>query len=173
MAESMHSRGCVWQGACVAGGGVGEGVCVVQGMYDRRACVAGGMHGRGAYMAMRSLHGRGNAWQEGHVGHGICVHVWAWGMCGMGACMAGDMDGRGCVWQGGSIYGGGHVLQGACMTGEPACIPGEGGMHAGEMATQQDGKYPTRMLSCSECVFNPYGIFNKCINEENNRCFVN
>ena len=96
MRGGMHSRVCVWQGACMVGG-----------MHGR-----GRMHGRGACMAGVC------AWQEGH--------VWQGGICGMGhawqgACVAwgsawqGDMYVRGHVWQGGMC--GGACFAGVCVAG--------------------------------------------------------
>ena len=68
----MHGRGCAWQGACMAGGVCFAGGMCIRGMHGggyacqgplcgRGACMAGGMYGKGA------MHGRGHAWQEGHV----------------------------------------------------------------------------------------------------------
>ena len=41
-------KGCVWHGACMAGGVCGGGgACTVMGCAWQGACVVGGMHGRG------------------------------------------------------------------------------------------------------------------------------
>ena len=75
------------------------------------------------------------------VGRGACVvgrH--SWHRCArQGACMARGVHGWGCV-RGGGMCGGGHVWQ--------------GGMHAGEIATEASGMHPTGMHSC-------YQEFNK------------
>ena len=91
----MHSWGCVWQGACVTGGYVWH-----------VACIAGGHVWHWACIVMRDLHGRGHAWQEGHVWHGSMhfggvhgregAHMVGRGTHGReGACMHGGMCGRG------------------------------------------------------------------------------
>ena len=57
MAGNMHGRGNVWQGACMAGGGMhGRGVCVAGGCVPGRVSMAGSMCGGG-------VHGGGHAWQ--------------------------------------------------------------------------------------------------------------
>ena len=76
------------------------------------------------------MHGRGCAWQGGH--------VWQrGGMHGKGAGMAGGMHG-GCMCGGGTCVGGGG---GMCGIGEGACM-------AGEMAITVGSMHPTGMHSC-------------------------
>ena len=70
----MADEACMWQGACMVGGGmhVWQGACMARGhVWTGGMHVAGGMCGRG--------------------------HVWQ-GACVAGGIHGGDMHGRGCAW---------------------------------------------------------------------------
>ena len=60
----LFTRGCTWQGACVAGRGVrGGGRAWWEGFAWQGACMARGHAWQGAYMAGEGgMHGGGHAW---------------------------------------------------------------------------------------------------------------
>ena len=75
------------------------------------------------------------------------VKGWQGGMCGRGHMWWGGL------WQGG-VYGRGCAWQGVCTAGvcvwQEGMCDTEGGMCAGETATEGGGTHPTGMHSCSK-----------------------